>query len=118
MENREREMLEKVKNMAEDIQVPESLRPDDVEESIKEAGAKKTKRKWRRGYTVGLAAACCLLVCGAAYGVWNIQNKGASKDSYSAEMKNSNGKIRTAESYEEVYAYAKQYIDDQDIIMV
>ena len=118
MENREREMLEKVKNMAEDIQVPESLRPDAVEESIKEAGAKKTKRKWRRGYTVGLAAACCLLVCGAAYGVWNIQNKGASKDSYSAEMKNSNGKIRTAESYEEVYAYAKQYIDDQDIIMV
>lgn len=118
MENREREMLEKVKNMAEDIQVPESLRPDAVEESIKEAGAKKTKRKWRRGYTLGLAAACCLLVCGAAYGVWNIQNKGASKDSYSAEMKNSNGKIRTAESYEEVYAYAKQYIDDQDIIMV
>ena len=49
MENREREMLEKVKNMAEDIQVPESLRPDDVEESIKEAGAKKTKRKRRRG---------------------------------------------------------------------
>ena len=48
MENREREMLEKVKNMAEDIQVPESLRPDDVEESIKEAGAKKTKRNWRR----------------------------------------------------------------------
>ena len=118
MENREREMLEKVKNIAEDIQVPESLRPDAVEESIKEAGAKKTKRKRRRGYTVGLAAACCLLVCGAAYGVWNIQNKGASKDSYSAEMKNSNGKIRTAESYEEVYAYAKQYIDDQDIIMV
>ena len=62
MENREREMLEKVKNMAEDIQVPESLRPDAVEESIKEAGAKKTKRKWRRGYTLGLAAACCLLV--------------------------------------------------------
>lgn len=118
MENREREMLEKVKDMAENIQVPESLRPDAVEETIKEAGAKKTKRKWRRGYTVGLAAACCLLVCGAAYGVWNIQNKGASKDSYSAEMKNSNGKIRTAESYEEVYAYAKQYIDDQDIIMV
>lgn len=118
MENREREMLEKVKDMAENIQVPESLRPDAVEESIKEAGAKKTKRKWRRGYTVGLAAACCLLVCGAAYGVWNIQNKGASKDSYSAEMKHSNGKIRTAESYEEVYAYAKQYIDDQDIIMV
>ena len=69
MEDRDREVFEKLKNEMENIQVPDRLRPDFIEELLVKKGDKTKKRVWKRSYSVGVAAACCLLVCTAVYGL-------------------------------------------------
>lgn len=109
MENREREMLDELRDMAEEIQVPEGLTPDAVEKKLLEVDERKSARKRRRILTVGLAAACCLLVCGAVYRIWSQQNAGGGEGFLFTEDRKTDGVIETAESYKEVYKYAKRY---------
>lgn len=45
MENREREMLDELMDMAEEIQVPEGLTPDAVEKKLLEVDERKPARK-------------------------------------------------------------------------
>ena len=62
----EEDMIEQLCKESEDIQIPDSLRPDRVEKRLSE---RPKKYHWKKGYTAGLAAACCLLVCGAVWGI-------------------------------------------------
>ena len=62
----EEDMIEQLRKESEDIQIPDSLRPDKIEKRLTE---RPKKYHWKKGYTAGLAAACCLLVCGAVLGI-------------------------------------------------
>ena len=64
MNKREEDMMEQLRKESEDIQIPDSLQPDQIEKRLSE---RPKKYHWKKSYTVGLAAACCLLVCGVMW---------------------------------------------------
>lgn len=67
----EKKMLEQIRKSAEHVDVPEALRPEQVEELIRG----KEQRKGRRpAYRICAAAAVVLLLCGAA---WQVSRTGA-----------------------------------------
>lgn len=53
----EEDMIEQIRKESEDIQIPDSLRPDQIEKRLSE---RPKKYHWKKGYTAGLAA---LVVC-------------------------------------------------------
>ena len=107
----EEDMIEQLRKESEDIQIPDSLQPDQVEKRLSE---RPKKYRWKKGYTVGLAAACCLLVCGS---VWGIQ-KNTQRDSTATNQETTASApagtgIQTAESYEQIYDYLQAKQDSQ-----
>lgn len=64
MERREQDILDKVEEKTKDIQVPESLRPEQIEKLLEEKG-KNNKSNRARLYRIGgLLAACLVLAAG------------------------------------------------------
>lgn len=123
MDNREREMLEKLKAETENVKLPESLDPENIESMLEEG---KKKRIWNYRYIAIATAACCLLVCGAVYGINQTGRNGVDSGTAKARTENSksgnsadertqtsSGKEiwKTAENYEDIYEYAKAYMD-------
>ena len=56
----ENKMLEQIKCAAEDVEIPEHLRPEAIDDIINTAN--KAKKVHRPIYQYGLAAAACLVV--------------------------------------------------------
>lgn len=87
------EIEEQLKTYAEDIEVPEALRPENMEKML----SKRYGKKHRRGpvYTIAAAAAaCCMIAIGiAAYG--------------SGTKESVEGEIASAKDYDEIYQYMK-----------
>lgn len=107
----EEDMIEQLRKESEDIQIPDSLQPEQIEKRLSE---RPKKYHWKKSYTVGLAAACCLLVCGA---VWGIQ-KNTQRDSTATNQKTTASApagtgIQTAKSYEQIYDYLQAEQDGQ-----
>ena len=122
MNKEEQDLIRQINEESQDIQVPASLEPKAVEEMLAKRPLKFSERakniRWKKSYTAGLAAACCLLVCGVVYN----QNKPSvpvsaptaqeSVQSESAEpgqTASESSAYRTAKSYEELYEYLPDY---------
>ena len=107
----EEDMIEQLRKESEDIQVPDSLRPDKIEKRLTE---RPKKYHWKKGYTAGLAAACCLLVCGAVWGIQkNPQRVSPVEKQDTASDQAESSDIQTAKSYDQIYEYLQANQDDQ-----
>lgn len=107
----EEDMIEQIRKESEDIQIPDSLRPDQIEKRLTE---RPKKYHWKKGYTAGLAAACCLLVCGAVLGTQkNMQRVSPVEKQDTATDQAESSDIQTAKSYDQIYEYLQANQDDQ-----
>lgn len=107
----EEDMIEQIRKESEDIQIPDSLRPDQIEKRLTE---RPKKYHWKKGYTAGLAAACCLLVCGAVLGTQkNLQRVSPVEKQDTATDQAESYDIQTAKSYDQIYEYLQANQDDQ-----
>lgn len=107
----EEDMIEQLRKKSEDIQIPDSLRPDQIEKRLSE---RPKKYHWKKGYTAGLAAACCLLVCGAVLGTQkNLQRVSPVEKQDTATDQAESSDIQTAKSYDQIYEYLQANQDDQ-----
>ena len=116
----EKELKEIIDEQTEDMEIPESLQPEAVEEMLRERTEEIRKKSRKSQYKKGLAAAaCCLLVAGAVAGgaLWlkgNPSSDQAATGDTAGDVLSKTGKdtalfevtgIKTAESYEAVYDY-------------
>lgn len=107
----EEDMIEQLRKKSEDIQIPDSLRPDQIEKRLSE---RPKKYHWKKGYTAGLAAACCLLVCGAVWGIQkNPQRVSPVEKQDTATDQAESSDIQTAKSYDQIYEYLQANQDNQ-----
>ena len=107
----EEDMIEQLRKESEDIQIPDSLQPDKIEKRLSE---RPKKYHWKKGYTAGLAAACCLLVCGAVWGIQKSPQRVSpveKQDTATDQAESSD--IQTAKSYDQIYEYLQANQDDQ-----
>ena len=107
----EEDMVEQIRKESEDIQIPDSLRPDQIEKRLSE---RPKKYHWKKGYTAGLAAACCLLVCGAVWGIQKSPQRVSpveKQDTATDQAESSD--IQTAKSYDQIYEYLQANQDNQ-----
>ena len=107
----EEDMIEQIRKESEDIQIPDSLRPDQIEKRLSE---RPKKYHWKKGYTAGLAAACCLLVCGAVWGIQKnpLRVSPVEKQDTATDQAESSD-IQTAKSYDQIYEYLQANQDNQ-----
>lgn len=107
MNRKEQEILERIRTKTDQIETPDSLRPEAVRQQLAERKIRKSGT-WRKA--VLPVAACLVLAAGLAiYG--NIQRSGDKSSgeaarTESAEVSRSKT-IASAESYEEIYGYLK-----------
>ena len=107
----EEDMIEQLRKKSEDIQIPDSLRPDQIEKRLSE---RPKKYHWKKEYTAGLAAACCLLVCGAVWGIQkNPQRVSPVEKQDTATDQAESSDIQTAKSYDQIYEYLQANQDNQ-----
>lgn len=114
MNQNEQDFLNRIKEASEDVSVPKSLEPNEIEDMLK---SRPKKFAWKKSYTAGLAAACCLLVCGVAYGISRPHTVTGTERLGVAEETDtdSNGTgLQTAESYESIYGYLEEYLSPQE----
>lgn len=116
MNRKEENLLQELDQASEDIKIPKSLEPEEIERMLKR---RKEPRRWKKSYTAGLAAACCLLVCGAVYGMTKMDGGSVTDGVNTAEVnvgpdgEKMDAELRTAESYEEIYGYLEETIERQ-----
>ena len=107
----EEDMIEQLRKESEDIRIPDSLQPDRIEKRLSE---RPKKYHWKKGYTAGLAAACCLLVCGAVMGIQKSPQRVSpveKQDTATDQAESSD--IQTAKSYDQIYEYLQANQDNQ-----
>ncbi|XCP85623.1 beta-propeller domain-containing protein [Roseburia hominis] len=118
MTEMEKKVLEALSQAGEEIVVPESLRPENIEKMLLEVEEKKKgemlKLKKKRRTVLGLAAACAVLVAGVIYAgvsrsVGTEVNSGTEKDELKIKSQ-----IASAGSYDEVREYFEEYQKSMD----
>lgn len=113
MNKREQDLLNRIKEESETVKVPNSLEPGDVETLLKN---RPKKFVWKRAHIV--AAACCLLACGLAYGMMKESDyiSHVERDNYTREEGESfsNSGLTTAKDYEDVYAYLEERMNEMN----
>ena len=115
----EQDMVDQIARLSENTEVPDSLRPENIEQLLK---GKKQKKHFH-SYRIGLAAAACVAVV-AGIIVWQsgrmhpgmTDAKRLSAGNTERKISGSR-KIRTAESYDEIYKYIKRSQGDEGIAM-
>lgn len=136
MQESERDFIEKILKETEDVKVPESLKPENIETMLKEHDAKKQRGKIYRFGT--LAAACLVFVAGmgmyqsgmfdkAKHTEGAVVNEAvtevmldapeekaeekASEEADVSEEKDTVGTLAMAEGYEQIYKCFENYKD-------
>lgn len=111
MNQREHDFLNKINETSEDIKVPKSLEPKEIGSMLEK---RPKKFVWKRSYAAGVAA-CCLLACGAIYGVSRLDAGRPTESTAGAETETGEdpggAEFQTAESYEDIYGYLEAYLD-------
>ena len=119
----EQDIADQIARLSEDTEVPDSLKPENIEKLLE---GKKQKKHFRP-YQIGLVAAACVAVVAGAV-VWQqgkIQDgvsdssgiaSGNAEGSTGNKISNSK-KIRTAKSYDEIYKYIERAQDNSGIAM-
>ena len=124
----EQDILDQISRMSEDTEVPDSLRSENIDKLLE----KKKQKKHFRPYQIGLvAAACVAVVVGTVVWQYGRMHEGAinspdvSGGNAGSSAGNSNTvkkisdskKIKTAQSYDEIYKYIKRSQDNSGIAM-
>lgn len=107
MEKREQDLLEMIKEKTEDINVPESLQPEQIEKMLGNHPKKSKKKYW----ISGLVAASILLVCGVGLATSSrngVDTVTTNSSDVAEEMDVANGLLAAAD-YEEIYEYVDAY---------
>lgn len=106
MEDREKNLEELIRNMAEDTGIPASIHPDAVEKRL-EAKKKEKHLKNRRKCIAAAAAACLCIVMGIGGSYLYYRHEGAQvpdmTSGTAAEV--SKSVIASARNYDEIYEY-------------
>lgn len=111
MNKNEQDLIQKIAEKTEDIQAPGRLKPEQISQMLEKKGKKRKLSPYRIG---ALAAACLVLVAGAAvYG--NIRVDRSTESQGTEKTVSKEQKIALAESYEEVYGYIEKYKEEMEI---
>lgn len=115
MDKNEKNVMDRIRKATDDVEVPDRLKPERMQEVLE---GKKPKKRLQI-YQIGLLAAACLAVVSGillwmsskedlAVGINRSQNGGKEKISDDKQ-------IASAESYEQIYDYIKEYQDRMEI---
>ena len=121
MKNNEQDILNIVKKELENVEVPESLMPEQIEKKLLEMNSENVNKKKRKKFYhySGLAAACLVLAAGI-YTIGNysksahsIEGAGVTEeadavkmdDDETEEMEKVRNPLKAAGSYEDIYAF-------------
>ena len=115
MDKNEKNVMDRIRKATDDVEVPDRLKPERMQEVLE---GKKPKKRLQI-YRIGLLAAACLAVVSGillwtsskedlAVGINRSQNGGKEKISDDKQ-------IASAESYEQIYDYIKEYQDRMEI---
>ncbi len=118
-EYQEQDIIDQISKISENVNVPDNLKPKNIERLLEG----KKQKKNIKPYQIGLVAAACVIVA-AGIGVWQYgkgnsgQTDSSRVASSGAETKISNSKkIKSAQSYDEIYKYIKRAEDNSGIAM-
>ena len=115
MEDREKELEELIRLMAENTGIPAAIHPDAVEKKLEAAKTEK-KRRLRRKYITGAVAACLCIAVGIAGSYLHFSQETSETSDTTAGLSDSaagapsdsgveESLIASAESYDEIYKY-------------
>lgn len=109
MNKNEQNMINQIRKEAEEIDIPERLKPDQIQELLENRKQKKRFPISRIGI---LAAACVVIVAGIL--LWKDHLAGMDGRSAGQEVDeeiSEGGELAAAESYDQIYQYVKSYQD-------
>lgn len=117
MTEQEKKILEQLKQSTEDIPVPESLHPDQIQKLLDAHSnqPEKTFKNHSSWLKWGLIAAALVLVVGIGAGIRNHQlssNPATASESADSSQYASAEELQTATNYEDIYAYLQSYQDE------
>lgn len=133
-EQLEEKLKEKMVAESEDVEIPDSLKPENIEKMLQEKSENQSvqKRRWRPLYTAAAAAACCVLIIGIAV-VGNrsgqkqadLMSKKDVKTDHAGEAADTGKhtkdqampadiRIASAKDYDEIYQYIKAEKESQE----
>ncbi len=116
MDKREQDVLEQVRKKTEEVKIPQSLEPENIQRMLEEKEARasfgKHQRRWGVRQISALAAACLVAVIGFA--AWNVSGPKGETDNSRRDMPeraeiSSSKTIAQAESYDQVFDYYEAY---------
>ena len=113
MNKNEQDMIQKIKEKSEQIPVPESLEPRQIEAKL----VGKKKKMWTPARIGGLAAACMVLIAGVVVYQNYFKTTDATRTNQTAggDVTISDSvKVENATEYKDVYAYLEKYKKDQE----
>ncbi|MGN1267853.1 MAG: beta-propeller domain-containing protein [Dorea sp.] len=116
MKKNEQDILNIIDEKTRDMEIPECLAPEEIEKKLKEKEL-EIKRRNRKRYWQGLAAACVVLAVGVF--VYNQVPRNIDKEAaenVATEVGQGNAQeevIPTAETYEEIYTYMEEMYANQ-----
>lgn len=117
MTDQEKKILEQLKQSTEDIPVPESLHPNQIQKLLDTHSdqPEKTFKNHSRWLKWGLIAAALVLVVGIGAGIRNHQlssNPATASETADSSQYASAEELQTATNYEDIYAYLQSYQDE------
>lgn len=112
------DILDILKEKMKEVEVPESLKPEQIEQKILEKNLSKVKKKKKIYYYSGFVAACLVLAAGI-YTIGNymrnsqiVEGETAPEEAVTEEEPKVMKSIKTAESYEEIYNYLEAELEE------
>ena len=115
MNRQEQDIVEKLKAQTDEIKVPESLEPEQIEKMLEEKEKdKKGKNRNQKLYRIGgLAAACVALAAGMLVYMGSRDITGSGRDAAAPQAKDMEASdektVASAADYGEVYDYLDAY---------
>ncbi len=112
----EEEIEDKIVQSAEGMEVPDSLKPENIEKKLAQKKKKRTPV-----YGIVVAAACCCLVVGvvALSGRGMMQDKEAQKAAEKAAddtVAESTAALASAKDYDQIYKYVQAAAEEEEIM--
>lgn len=125
MDKKEKKIIENLDYMTEDVQIPDSLKPEAVEEMLKAHKAEKSRSRkkrfcWKPAYKGAMAAAALFLVISGVAARGDLPAAGLPerrisniipKKDFAGEVKEGIEPIAHPDNYREVFKYIKAYHD-------
>lgn len=109
MNDMEKRMMDRIRESAEDTEIPERLRPEWVEENLSEANVSKRSRKPRRGRIYALATAAVIAIALTCTWAANAFSTGRQTDE--AGGKDQSAELSGESDYSRIYELVKTDYD-------